>query len=69
MTDGTEETHESNGIRFDDAESFANLMLTLCIKEGFLLDRFLDGIKNQFIEKGGFRENLLKKRLEFKRNF
>ncbi len=59
------EAHEWHGISFDDPKSFANLMITLCIKQGFLMDRFLEGIKNRFIREGGFRENLFKKRREF----
>lgn len=66
-THATHEAHERNGISFDDAEAFANLMITLCTKEGFLMDRFLKGIEKSFIEKGGFRENLFKRRLEFKK--
>lgn len=54
----THDAHESHGISFDDPEGFANLMITLCIKQGFLLDRFLAGIKNRFVREGGFRENL-----------
>ncbi len=61
----THEAHGSHGVDFANAEAFANLMITLCTKEGFLMDRFLDGIKNRFIKEGGFRENLFKKRREF----
>ena len=62
----THESNESHGIKFSDPEAFANLMITLCTKEGFLLDRFLKGIEKSFIQKGGFRENLFQKRREFK---
>lgn len=61
----THDAHESHGISFHDPESFANLMITLCTKEGFLMDRFLLGIKNRFVREGGFRENLFKQRREF----
>lgn len=64
----TNESHEWHGVRFADAEGFANLMITLCTKMGFLMDRFLKGIEESFSKKGGFRENLFKKRLNFKRN-
>lgn len=60
------EAHESHGVRFDDPEAFANLMVTLCTKQGFLLDRFLKGIENKFVREGGFRENLFKKRWDYK---
>jgi four helix bundle suffix protein len=47
-------------------EQFANLVLTLCYKEGYLLDRFLSATKERFIREGGFKENLFKARLEFR---
>ena len=62
------EAHESHEINFANAEAFANLMVTLCTKEGFLMDRFLAGIQKSFVEKGGFKENLFKKRREFQQN-
>lgn len=61
-------SHEWHGVSFADAEAFTNLMITLCTKQGFLMDRFLAGVQKNFVEKGGFRENLFKKRLEFRRN-
>jgi len=64
----THKTYESYGIAFDDAEAFANLLITLCAKEGYLLDQFLKGVEGRFIREGGFRENLFKKRIEFKKN-
>lgn len=64
----TNESNEWNGIKFSDPEAFANLMITLCTKQGFLMDRFLKGIQERFVKEGGFRENLLKKRLAFKKD-
>lgn len=61
----THKTHEAYGVDFADAEAFANLLITLCTKEGYLMDKFLAGIRQSFVEKGGFRENLFKKRREF----
>lgn len=58
------EANEWHGISFDNPEAFANLMITLCTKMGFLMDRFLKGIEKSFVEKGGFRENLFKKRMQ-----
>lgn len=63
----TNESHETNGVSFDNPEAFANLLITLCTKEGFLLDRFLSGIKEKFVSEGGFRENLFKERMDFKK--
>lgn len=51
-----------------DPQSFCNLLITLCSKEGYLLDRFLAATKERFIREGGFKENLFKARLEFRRN-
>ncbi len=61
------ETNEAYGVSFADAEAFANLMLTLCTKEGYLMDKFLEGIRNKFVREGGFKENLFKDRMEFKK--
>lgn len=65
VTHGSHGTHE---IDFNNPEAFANLMVTLCTKEGFLMDKFLEGIKQRFVREGGFKENLFKERMEFKRN-
>lgn len=51
-----------------EPEGFANLMITLCFKQGFMLDRLLHAIEQKFIKEGGFRENLFKKRSDYRRN-
>ena len=63
----THDAHETHGISFADAESFANLMVTLCTKEGYLMDRFLAGIHDRFVKEGGFREKLFRKRMEYRK--
>ena len=50
-----------------EAESFANLLITLCYKQMFLLDRLLSAIEKKFVKEGGFRENLFRKRKEYLR--
>lgn len=66
------ETNESNwtnltyGTYLTNGESFANLMITLCFKEGYLLDKLIQSLNNKFVIEGGFRENLFKKRMEYK---
>lgn len=55
-------------LKFDSAENFANLMICLCMKQGFLMDQFLKAKQEKFVKEGGFRENLFKKRNEFKKN-
>jgi len=53
-------------LDFDNAENFANLMICLCYKQGYLIDQFLRAKQEKFVKEGGFRENLFKKRREFK---
>jgi len=50
----------------NDPEEAANMLLTFCQMETFLLKRQIDSLKNKFIAEGGFRENLFKKRLEYR---
>ncbi len=49
-----------------EAEGFANLMITLCFKQLYLMDKLLQAIQQKFISEGGFRENLFRKRLAFR---
>ncbi|OGK25613.1 hypothetical protein A2954_01205 [Candidatus Roizmanbacteria bacterium RIFCSPLOWO2_01_FULL_37_12] len=65
------ETHLSHKIYesyVKETESFANLMITLCFKQGYLLDQLLKAQKEKFVREGGFRENLFKKRLDYRKN-
>lgn len=48
-------------------EYAANMLLTFCQMETFLLKRQIQSLEEKFIAKGGFRENLFKKRVEAKR--
>ena len=50
-----------------DPEEAANMLLTFCQMETFLLKRQIEALKTKFVKEGGFRENLFKKRLEQKR--
>ena len=56
-------------LGFENAENFANLMVCLCYKQGYLMDRFLRAKQEKFIKEGGFKENLYKKRQQFKNKF
>lgn len=49
-------------------EEAANMLLTFCQMETFLLDRQIHSLKKKFIEEGGFRENLFKKRITYLKN-
>jgi len=50
----------------NNPEEAANMLLTFCQIETFLLKRQIDSLKNKFVTEGGFRENLFKKRLEYR---
>ncbi len=49
----------------NDPETAANMLLTFCQMETFLLKRQIESLKRKFTLEGGFRENLFKKRAEF----
>ncbi len=50
----------------NNPEEAANFLLTLCQMETFLLKKQIDSLKEKFVKEGGFSENLLKKRLEYR---
>lgn len=52
----------------NDPQSFCNLMVTLCSKGGYLLDRLLAANEQKFIKEGGFKENLFKLRTNYRQN-
>lgn len=45
----------------------ANMLLTFCQMESFLLNRQIESLKKKFIAEGGFRENLFKQRVARKK--
>lgn len=51
----------------NNPEEAANMLLTFCQMETYLLKRQIEALKLKFIKEGGFRENLFKKRLQEKR--
>lgn len=55
-------------LDFENPENFANLMLCLCYKQGYLMDQFIRAKQDKFVKSGGFRENLFKKRREYTRS-
>lgn len=50
----------------NDPEEAANLLLTFCQMETFLLKRQIEALREKFIREGGFRENLFKARVKQK---
>lgn len=45
-----------------------NLLITLIQQANFLIDKLIASLKEKHTREGGFNENLLKKRLEYRRN-
>lgn len=50
-----------------EPELASNLIIMLCQRTTYLLDKQIESLKQKFINEGGFRENLFKQRLK-KRN-
>lgn len=50
----------------NDPEKAANMLLTFCQMETYLLARQIEALKKKFINEGGFRENLFKERMKQK---
>lgn len=50
----------------DNLEKAVNLLITIINQANYLQDQLRRGIENKFVKTGGFRENLLKKRLGYK---
>ncbi len=48
-----------------DPEEAANMLLTFCQMESYLLSRQIAALKKKFVMEGGFRENLFRKRIEY----
>ena len=51
----------------NNPEIAANMLLTFCQMQTFLLSKQITALTDKFVREGGFRENLFKKRLEEKR--
>ena len=58
---------ENYQISIFEPEQIANLLVTLSYKQLYLLDQLLKAIEEKFVKEGGFRENLFKKRLDYRR--
>jgi four helix bundle suffix protein len=50
----------------NDPKEFANMLLTFCQMETYLLKCQIKALEEKFIKDGGFRENLFKKRMDYK---
>lgn len=52
----------------DQPDRVANLMITLIHQANYLIDKLIISLEDKHAREGGFSENLLKKRLEYKRS-
>jgi restriction system protein len=52
----------------NDPNSAANLLITLISQATFLLDKQIKSLEQKFISEGGYRENLFKKRMNYRKN-
>lgn len=50
----------------DDLTNVVNLMITLVNQATYLQRKLMESLEQKFIKEGGFRENLLKKRLAYR---
>lgn len=46
----------------------ANMLLTFCQMEGYLLKKHIDSLEKKHQSEGGFRENLFRKRMEYRKS-
>jgi len=51
-----------------EIEKTINLLITLIRQANYLIDKLISSLKEKHTKEGGFSENLLKKRLEFRKN-
>lgn len=52
----------------DSSERAVNLMITLVNQANYFIDKLLASLEKRFIEQGGFRENLFRKRMEYRKS-
>lgn len=50
-----------------EREKALNLLITLINQANYLIDQLIESLKEKHMKEGGFSENLLKRRLEFRR--
>ncbi|MBI2420860.1 MAG: hypothetical protein HYV38_02140, partial [Candidatus Levybacteria bacterium] len=50
-----------------DKSKAINLLITLIKQANYLIDRLIESLKEKHTKEGGFNENLLRKRLEYKK--
>ena len=51
-----------------NSEELLNLMITLLRQEIYMLDKFIEMIKEDFLKKGGIKEQMMRARLQVRNN-
>lgn len=67
MTYKTNRSNETYKTYLSNPEDFANCLIWLINQANYLLDKQLVALEKAFIEKGGYTENLFKRRIANKR--
>ena len=63
-------SHKQNIVEGKDGiEAVVNYLIDLLTRSGYLLDRQINAVEEKHQREGGYNENLLKKRLEYKRSY
>jgi len=52
----------------DGIEAVINYLIDLLVRSGYLLDRQINAVEEKHRREGGYNENLLKKRLQYKKS-
>ena len=52
----------------DGIDAILNYLIDLLVRAGYLLDRQINAIEEKHTKEGGYRENLLKRRLNYKKS-
>ena len=60
-------TYNDYKLYINNSEDAANCMICLINQTNRLLDQKLRWLEEKFVKEGGFRENLFKKRMEFRK--
>jgi len=68
LTYKTDKSYKTYRSYLNDPESGANCLICLINQANYLLDRQLESLEKNFIEEGGYTENLFRKRVN-KRGF
>lgn len=66
---GTQGIRWNGGIKKEEVEIIVNYLIDLLKRGGYLLDRQINAVEEKHTQEGGYSENLLRKRLEYRKKF